>query len=111
MAELGDGDRLAAEAEAGLFAIGEVRVEDLDRDLTLENRVATAVDDGHPAVTHLGLDLVLIQPASDECGHPWVLRAGGCERRRGLRPTMAQALLQIAEPWAIARGADPNDIA
>ena len=56
--EPGDRARLAREAGAGLGGGGEVRVEQLHRDLAVERGVAAAVDDGHAAAPDLLEQLV-----------------------------------------------------
>ena len=59
--EPGDRARLAGEAGPGLGRGGEVRVEELHRDLAVERGVAAAVHDRHPAAPHLLEELVAAQ--------------------------------------------------
>ena len=53
VAQLGDGVRLALQARARLFLPGEMRMQDLDRDLAVERRVGRFVDHRHTALPHL----------------------------------------------------------
>jgi hypothetical protein len=59
MRELAGGAGLAQEAAADLRVRGDVRREDLERDLAVEPDVARAVDDAHAAAPELGLELEL----------------------------------------------------
>ena len=65
MAQLGDRLRLALEAVARLLMVGEVAVEDLDRDAALERSIEAAIDDGHPALADTLEQLVLVEDLAD----------------------------------------------
>jgi hypothetical protein len=69
VAELGDRDGLTAQARARLLTIGEVRVEDLHRDLAIEHAVPGAVHHGHAAVPDFVEHIVFIDLLAGEGWH------------------------------------------
>jgi hypothetical protein len=56
---------LTLESREALLVLGEIRRQDLDRDVALELGVVGAIDLAHPAFAELGGDLVGAQPRSD----------------------------------------------
>ncbi len=58
MAELGDGPGLTIETRAVSGVVGEFRRQDLDRDLTIGDRVECAPHLTHPALAEPGLQFV-----------------------------------------------------
>ena len=61
MAQLRDGLRLALEPIARLLIIGEVAVQDLDRDDALQRAIDPAIHDRHPALADSLQELVLVE--------------------------------------------------
>ena len=57
--------RLAQEALAEAHVLGEVRREQLQRDVAVEREIVGAIDDAHPAAAEQRLDPVAGELASD----------------------------------------------
>src|SRR5262249_47044106 len=65
VAELRDRLGLALEAIARLLVVGEVLVEGLDRDRSLERSIEPAIHDRHAALAHTSQQLVLVEDLTD----------------------------------------------
>src|SRR6185312_13497932 len=65
VAQLGDGLCLALEPVARLLVVGEVLVQDLDRDRALERAIDPSIDDRHPALADALQQLVLVEDLTD----------------------------------------------
>ena len=103
----GDCQRLASQPGPRLLARRHVRVQDLDRDLPVEDGVETAVDDRHPAVADLALDLVLVELGSDEAHCRGIFlyyktpaTGGPCRPPPGRKPEIHTGLRSLS--WAAA---------
>ncbi len=62
--ERGDRARLALEAHAPVFVLGQLRRQDFDRDCAIEARVAGAIDLSHAAGADRRDDFVGTEPRS-----------------------------------------------
>ncbi len=69
MFEGGDSLGLALEPRQEVLALDQVRVQDLDGDISVQARVVAPVDVGHPPAPEALEDLVLAKGGSGECGH------------------------------------------
>ena len=70
MIEPGERDRLAAETLQHV-GVGQVGIEDLDRDFAIERLVDRLVDGAHAAATELVDDAVLTDSGADHCWKSW----------------------------------------
>ncbi len=65
MAQLGHGLGLALEPVARLLVLGQVAVQDLDRDLPAQGPVEAAIHDRHAALADALQQLVLVEDLSN----------------------------------------------
>src|SRR5204862_724283 len=100
MGELSDGARLAAKALELVRLVGDLAVQELDRDPALERLVASEINGRHPAAAQLGFESV----AAGEQSAGEVAAKLGCRFVRH-SPTIfdnrARTRLQVPR-WAVA---------
>jgi hypothetical protein len=65
VAQLRDRLRFALEPIARLLVVGQMLVQDLDRDGALERTVEPSIHDRHPALAHTLQQLVLVEDLAD----------------------------------------------